>query len=129
MRRWPRAAPSSSIRRRQIAGVSLTNLVVNLDPFTLQTANGASPATGLRCAWTGPYKHPRALDQELAHDQKHAFAGGIIGGVGGFFAGGFLGAHIEGDRCNCDDPGVRGFLIGAPIRAVAGDIVAAKFLF
>ena len=21
-----------------------------------------------------------------------------------FFAGGFLGAHIEGDRCDCDDP-------------------------
>ena len=53
----------------------------------------------------------------------------ILGSVGGFFAGGFLGAHIEGDRCNCDDPGVRGFLIGAPIGALAGVIVGGKLLF
>jgi hypothetical protein len=33
-------------------------------------------------------------------------AGGIIGGVGGFFGGGYLGAAIEGDRCQCDDPGL-----------------------
>jgi outer membrane lipoprotein SlyB len=43
--------------------------------------------------------------------------------------GGFLGAHIEGDRCNCDDPGMRGFLIAAPIGAVAGSLLGAKFLF
>lgn len=61
--------------------------------------------------------------------KKRIIAGAIVGGVGGFFAGGFLGAHIEGDRCNWDDPGVRGFLIGAPIGAVAGGIVGAKFLF
>lgn len=28
-------------------------------------------------------------------------------GVTGFFAGGFLGARIEGARWDCDDPGVR----------------------
>jgi len=38
-------------------------------------------------------------------------------GFGGFFAGGYLGAAIEGDRCNCDDPGLTGFLIGAPLGA------------
>jgi hypothetical protein len=30
------------------------------------------------------------------------------GAVGGFFAGGFLGAKIEGP-CDCDDPGFKGF--------------------
>jgi hypothetical protein len=64
-----------------------------------------------------------------ARSKKRIIAGAIAGGVGGFFGGGFLGAHIEGDRCNCDDPGVRGFLIGAPIGAVVGGIVGAKFLF
>ena len=64
-----------------------------------------------------------------ARSKKRIIAGAIAGGVGGFFGGGFLGAHIEGDRCNCDDPGVRGFLIGAPIGVVAGSLLGAKFLF
>jgi hypothetical protein len=64
-----------------------------------------------------------------ARSKTRIVAGAILGGVGGFFTGGFLGAHIEGDRCNCDDPGVVGFLIGAPIGAVAGAIAGARFLF
>jgi hypothetical protein len=55
--------------------------------------------------------------------------GAAAGAAGGFFAGGFLGAKIEGDRCNCDDPGLVGFLIGAPVGAVAGGIVGGKWLF
>ena len=53
--------------------------------------------------------------------------GGIIGGVGGFFGGGYLGAAIEGDRCECDDPGFVGFLIGAPTGAAIGAILGVKF--
>ena len=52
-------------------------------------------------------------------------AGGAIGAVGGFFAGGYLGAALEPD-CHCDDPGLKGALIGAPIGAVAGAIVGVK---
>jgi hypothetical protein len=43
--------------------------------------------------------------------------------------GGYLGAAIEGDRCHCDDPGLKGALIGAPIGAVAGGILGARYLF
>lgn len=46
-----------------------------------------------------------------------------LAGVGGFFAGGYLGAAIEGDRCNCDDPGLMGALIGMPIGAATAAIV------
>ncbi len=53
--------------------------------------------------------------------------GGALGGVGGLFAGGYLGAKIEGDGCHCDDPGLMGALIGAPIGAVAGAILGAMF--
>jgi hypothetical protein len=45
--------------------------------------------------------------------------GGAIGGVGGLFAGGYIGAALEPD-CHCDDPGLIGALIGAPIGAAVG---------
>jgi hypothetical protein len=50
--------------------------------------------------------------------------GAIAGGVGGFFAGGFIGAKLEPD-CRCDDPGFKGFLIGAPIGAAAGAVIGS----
>jgi hypothetical protein len=52
--------------------------------------------------------------------------GAAVGAVGGFFLGGYAGAAIEGDRCNCDDPGLVGFVIGAPAGAVAGGILGWK---
>jgi len=53
--------------------------------------------------------------------------GGALGAVGGFFAGGYLGAMIDGECGGCDDPGFKGALIGAPIGAVVGGILGAKF--
>lgn len=53
--------------------------------------------------------------------------GGAIGAVGGLFAGGYLGAKIEGNGCHCDDPGLTGALIGAPIGAIVGGILGAMF--
>jgi hypothetical protein len=53
--------------------------------------------------------------------------GGAIGAVGGLFAGGYLGAKIEGNGCHCDDPGLTGALIGAPIGAIVGGILGATF--
>ena len=56
-------------------------------------------------------------------------AGAAVGAVGGFFAGGVLGAKIDGDCGGCDDPGFKGAIIGAPIGAAAGGILGGKFLF
>jgi hypothetical protein len=56
------------------------------------------------------------------------FLGAVVGAAGGFFGGAYLGAAIEGE-CNCDDPGLRGAIIGAPIGAVTGGILGYKFLF
>jgi|SRR5688572_31795194 len=53
--------------------------------------------------------------------------GGALGGVAGFFGGGYLGAAIEGDRCHCDDPGLMGALIGAPVGATVGAILGVMF--
>ena len=70
-------------------------------------------------------KSPRMPQRSV----RRKVLGAIVGGVGGFFGGGFLGAAIEGDRCNCDDPGLLGFLIGAPVGAGVGSILGYKFLF
>jgi hypothetical protein len=49
---------------------------------------------------------------------------GAAGAVGGFFAGAYLGALVE-PACRCDDPGLKGMIIGAPIGAVLGGIAGA----
>ena len=51
----------------------------------------------------------------------------ILGVLGGLVAGAYLGAKIEGHRCACDDPGLTGAMIGAPLGAVAGGILAREF--
>jgi hypothetical protein len=47
-----------------------------------------------------------------------------LGAFGGFWEGGALGAHLDGTSCGCDDPGLRGFLVGAPIGAITGGSIA-----
>ena len=74
---------------------------------------------------------PGASVQTAASGRKRSVMrsvlGGALGAAGGFFAGAYLGAFIEGDRCHCDDPGLKGALIGAPVGAVTGGILGAKF--
>ena len=53
--------------------------------------------------------------------------GAALAGTAGFFAGGYLGAIIDGDCGGCDDPGFKGALIGAPIGAAVGVVLGALF--
>lgn len=55
-------------------------------------------------------------------------AGVVIGGAAGFFAGGFVGYKIERTfaDCKCDDPGLKGLVIGAPVGAILGAIIGGK---
>jgi hypothetical protein len=55
--------------------------------------------------------------------------GAAVGGAGGFFAGGYLGSAIDGECGGCDDPGLKGALIGAPIGAATGSVLGYHFLF
>lgn len=65
-------------------------------PPAAQSGNGMS--TPMRALWT------------------------IAAGFGGFYAGGIIGARIEGGCNGCDDPGLKGALIGAPIGAATAAI-------
>ena len=66
---------------------------------------------------------------EPARGPARKVFGTLVGATAGFFAGGYLGAAIEGDRCNCDDPGLKGALIGMPIGAAVGGVLGYHFLF
>jgi hypothetical protein len=48
--------------------------------------------------------------------------GAVVGGLVGFVAGGLIGAAID-RHCACDDPGLKGFIVGAPIGAVGGAVL------
>lgn len=52
-------------------------------------------------------------------------AGALIGTVGGFFLGAVTGSAIENKLhpCHCDDPGLIGALVGAPIGAIGGGVL------
>jgi hypothetical protein len=77
----------------------------------------------------GVRSHSERVRQAAPRSKTAAVLGGIVGGVGGFFAGGYLGAAIEGDRCHCDDPGLMGALIGAPIGGAVGAVLGTLYLF
>lgn len=85
-------------------------------PAARDDAVGRRPGRSrpVKLAAQGPSKIKRAMWASIA-------------GAGGFFGGGFLGAAIEGDRCDCDDPGLVGFLVGAPIGTAVGAILGWKF--
>ena len=54
--------------------------------------------------------------------RKLFIAGGVLGGM---LAGAYLGAAMD-SHCACDSPGMRGAIIGAPVGALAGGILAAR---
>jgi hypothetical protein len=50
-----------------------------------------------------------------------AVLGLVLGAVGGFVAGGLIGAEVvSAQSCHCTNPELHGFIIGAPIGAVVG---------
>jgi hypothetical protein len=50
----------------------------------------------------------------------------VLGALGGAVAGAYVGVKMEG-RCACDDPGMKGALIGLPVGAIAGGLTGFVF--
>jgi len=72
----------------------------------------------------------QTAEQARFQQQKHVSTAtkigvGVAGALLGYLGGGLLGASIQ-PPCHCDDPGLAGFVIGAPIGAVLGAIAAIK---
>ena len=69
-----------------------------------------------------PTDYPKTLPRRTAATTRQTstagkVVAGIAGGVGGMFAGAYVGAALE-PNCRCDDPGLRGMMIGAPVGAI-----------
>ena len=90
---------------------SIASIDFNQVASTRQEAPAPKPSSGTQ----------RSIGRKIA--------GGAIGGVGGFFAGGYIGAAIDGDCGGCDDPGLVGFAIGFPVGGVVGGVLGGLFLF
>ena len=115
--------PSMAIRSLQLAVLEAPHLIQQR-PVWLTSARfpAARDPAGMLRAQDAPNPRPeRGVGRKIL--------GAAVGAVGGLYAGGYLGATIEGDRCHCDDPGLMGALIGAPVGAVAGGILGWRYLF
>ena len=73
---------------------------------------------------------PGATSQTRSRASRagRAIAGAAVGAIGGAFAGGYLGAALEPD-CGCDDPGLKGFLIGFPVGGLLVGVFGGFYLF
>lgn len=98
---------------------------LDLSRWTSAT-HAATPAVAMESA---PRSQTAAAPPSKKRTRTRAILGAIVGATGGLFAGGYIGQWIEGDSCNCDDPGLVGALIGAPVGAVVGGILGGFFLF
>jgi hypothetical protein len=108
-----------------VALVGLASLVPNLavaDPVAPITPGIRASISQVRFAET---THPPSLQSpSVATTNRRAQRAKAAIGLGflGMFAGGGLGAAIEG-QCHCDDPGLTGGLVGASIGTVVGAIL------
>jgi hypothetical protein len=133
-------AASAQVRLNSTAPVDSTVGSGVLGGPTLVPPGGHRPPQPIRDALgaidvravPGPGLARASLQTPAPADKKSVarrVLGGAVGATAGLFAGGYLGAAIEGDRCHCDDPGLKGALIGIPIGAVTGGVLGALFLF
>jgi hypothetical protein len=108
------------------AEMTPTTSRVNERVGLLESATRIVARSGVR-----PYRVPPRVQNTrgVRRSVTRVVLGAAVGAAGGFFAGGYIGAAIDGDCGGCDDPGFKGFLIGAPIGAVAGGIAGGKWLF
>lgn len=82
------------------------------------------PRPGAALQQAGRFPPSRSQNRPRTYNAAQRIAITVGMGFAGFLAGGYVGAKVEGD-CACDDPGLQGFIFGAPIGAAAGAIFGA----
>jgi hypothetical protein len=122
-----------------VNGIATLLLAASISGATLTPAP-TTPVNGIHAA-TVRVAHDAARAELLALPPSAVVAsrgkrsvarvvtGIVLGAAAGTFAGGFVGYKIERGfaDCRCDDPGIRGLIIGAPIGAAIGAVLGGKF--
>jgi hypothetical protein len=124
-------APVTNSRPRLMTGSEWTR-AIGVQPLTLRSTDIdraiQAPQSSIASVANLQRTASRSARRQDSRGPGRIIAGAAVGALAGFFAGGYIGAGLEPD-CNCDDPGLKGFLIGAPTGAVVGGILGGKFLF
>lgn len=97
--------------------------------FTPQEASWGGPSRGLAPMFSqsGTLTPPvvRPLTGTFRGSRSRKVVLGIAGGLAGAIFGTLVGVALD-SNCGCDDPGLRGLIIGLPAGAAAGAVVAIK---
>jgi hypothetical protein len=93
-----------------------TNIRASLEKIRLEALSPQVPVTRPQVRFQQSHKPMSTAT---------AISVGFVGGFLGLFAGGIVGAALQ-PNCHCDDPGLVGLMIGAPVGAVLGAIGAIK---
>ena len=110
-------AASSVVRAEGPTGPPVTNIRASIDNVRFDLP---SPQPRLRPP------HARFQQQHKPMSTATKITVGFVGAFLGMFAGGAIGAALQ-PSCSCDDPGLTGFMIGAPVGAVLGAIGMIRF--
>ena len=109
----PSSASAQEIMKRGFRALDTSTLMEPRVP-----SNRFLPATSMTFKQPVGFRPPRRQRNSSAPLTARITLAALIG-LAGATLGAELGMRLEGD-CRCDDPGLRGALIGMPIGAAAG---------
>ena len=123
------AGPIREALERSAAESALSVGSTTVLPMTPYTVAGVDPVETI-----GETVSPRMLNPPLrraspplprsrAGKTARQIGAAVIGSIGGMMVGGRVGAALEGTSCRCDDPGLKGFLVGAPVGMAIGAVL------
>ncbi len=123
----PRRGPDTSMAV-MVAVLVLTAAGAQAQSGAPRRLDLASPAAlaAAEALWPPSQQSPTLPTGPRAGPVKRQVLFGVIGAVAGLFVGGALGARIGGNSCACDDPGLQGWMIGAPIGGIVGGYLGVK---
>ena len=109
----------TSVRAQEITADSFSAIVARSPVQPGGQPKQLLPATGVSLHQIARFPRKQQKRRSSPYNLAQRVTAAVVMGFAGFWVGGKFGATLEGN-CSCDDPGLQGFVIGAPIGAAAG---------